>query len=207
MNKDGDQKGKGRYHGMVFGVVLLVGLMLAGSYWGVANKTQSVSAQLSVQRVLLELEESAEKEPEEKEEEAQSEEDEKGHVNGSSSAAVVAKATTDFTAYRQTLAKSREEAASLLEEVIGNDAAGGETIQQALRQKTELARTIEMETQMETLLKARGFEDALCTLSHDAVNIVVKAEELTQQQASQILHIAQDVSGQPAANIRIIPSI
>ena len=59
---------------------------------------------------------------------------------------------------------------------------------------------------METLLAARGFDQTLCTVRQGSVNIVVRAQSLTQQQAAQILDIAVSESGEPAANVRIVPA-
>ena len=84
--------------------------------------------------------------------------------------------------------------------------ASAQTVEEALRQKTELARTREIETTVETLLAARGFDQTLCTVRQGSVNIVVRAQSLTQQQAAQILDIAVSESGEPAANVRIVPA-
>ena len=94
----------------------------------------------------------------------------------------------------------------LLNEVIADASAGADTVQAAIRQKAELARTLETEATVETLLKARGFGEVLCTVRQGSVNVVVKTDGLTQQQAAQIMDIAMSESGEPAANVRIIPA-
>ena len=90
--------------------------------------------------------------------------------------------------------------------MIQSPGASAQTVEEALRQKTELARTREIETTVETLLAARGFDQTLCTVRQGSVNIVVRAQSLTQQQAAQILDIAVSESGEPAANVRIVPA-
>jgi len=110
-----------------------------------------------------------------------------------------------FGAYRETVWKSRETAAMLLDEVIANTAASADTVQEALRQKAELARAVELEAACEALLHARGFEDAICSVQRGGVNILVRGQALSQQQAAQILDIAISATGEPASRIRIVP--
>ena len=185
-------------------VMVLVTLMVAGSYIATMNQSKDVSAVLPVERVPLGTA------------------DQPGAADGSAmpnattgsaissaaegSASPETVKTSGFFAYRNTLADTRSSAAVLLDEVIADAAASAETVQQALQRKAELADAMAMETEIETLLKARGFADALCTINPQSVNIVVLSEGLTQRQASQIMDIAVSVTGQPASNIRIIPS-
>jgi len=112
--------------------------------------------------------------------------------------------TSGFIDYRTTLSYTRSNAAALLDEVIADTTASAETIQQAIKKKAELADAMTMEGEIETLLKARGFLDVLCTINAQSVTVVVQSDGLTQQQASQIMDIAVSVSGQPASNIKII---
>lgn len=190
--KDGGKTEKKK----LLGVMLLVTLMLAGCYIATKDQTKNVSSTLPVQRVPLENP------------------DEPEATTGSALPDATAKPsgapetakTSEFLDYRSTLANTRSQAATLLDEVITDASASAETVSQALKRKTELADTIAMETEMETLLKARGFSDVLCTISPQSINIVVQCESLTQQQASQIMDIAVSLTGQPASHVRIIPS-
>lgn len=111
-----------------------------------------------------------------------------------------------FDAYRQRITAARASAAELLDQVIGSSSASADTVQAALKQKADLARAIEMEGAAEAMLHARGFEDAICSVQKDSVSVIVRGKTLTQQQAAQILDIAQSTTGEPPAKIRIIPS-
>lgn len=70
--------------------------------------------------------------------------------------------------------------------------------------KLELTDTMEKELLIEGLLKAKGFEDAVITISDTAVNVIVKQKDLTKQQVAQVLEIvlreAEDIS---AENVKI----
>lgn len=171
--------------GRVATLLVLVALLVAVSYLG--HRAQPVSASLPIERVPLATDSPA-----------------SGATAQATAAA--AQAESDFETYRAELEQAREQAAALLDEVIQSPGASAQTVEEALRQKTELARTREIETTVETLLAARGFDQTLCTVRQGSVNIVVRAQSLTQQQAAQILDIAVSESGEPAANVRIVPA-
>lgn len=189
------KKKTGRY----ISVVVLVGLMLVGSYLGTLSPLQSVSGTLPIARVPLQM-------PEKEEADAPNDIP-KGPEPAPSKAPLVAQAETGFAGYKEAIAKVRSTASVLLDEVIDSSSANADTVQQALKQKVELADAIKMETEIESLLHARGFFDVLCTVNQQSVNVVVQCDVLSQQQAAQILDIAMSVSGQPASNIRIIPTL
>lgn len=198
MNNAGELKKK-QSAGSVIGLVVLVGLMLVGSYLGSMWQTQRVSSTLPMERVPLDTQE--------KQEVILNTDDALPSPTGDAQKApVIYPAETGFAGYKETIARARNTSAALLDEVIESASASTETVRQALQQKTELASAMSMEAEMEALLHARGFDSVLCTVNQQSVNVVVKGADLTQQQASQILDIAMSVSGQPASNVRIIPS-
>lgn len=70
--------------------------------------------------------------------------------------------------------------------------------------KLELTDTMEKELLIEGLLKAKGFEDAVITISDAAVNVIVKQKDLTKQQVAQVLEIVLREAGDISAeNVKI----
>jgi len=69
----------------------------------------------------------------------------------------------------------------------------------------ELTRNMEIELVLEGLIKSLGFEDAVVTNSTESVNIIVKAKEITSDQAAQILDVVVTETKKDATNVRIIP--
>ena len=63
---------------------------------------------------------------------------------------------------------------------------------------------IEKETRVENLLKAQGFADALCYLTGNTANIVVKTQGLDTAQAAQIKSTLLGEIAVPAENITIV---
>ena len=63
---------------------------------------------------------------------------------------------------------------------------------------------MEKELLIEGLLKAKGFEDAVITISDTAVNVIVKQKDLTKQQVAQVLEIVLREAGDISAeNVKI----
>ena len=63
---------------------------------------------------------------------------------------------------------------------------------------------MESELKIEGLLVASGFSDAIVTVQEGSVNVVIKAAEISKEQAAKILEIVKDETGEPAQNIKII---
>ena len=59
--------------------------------------------------------------------------------------------------------------------------------------------------QLESLVKAKGFEDAIVTMSDSGVNVVVGTAELTAEQAAQIYDIVRSETDLTAGDVKIIP--
>ena len=68
----------------------------------------------------------------------------------------------------------------------------------------ELAQNPETETAVENLLRARGFEDAVCYINSDMANVVVKTQMLDNEGAAQISEIVSSQSGIPQEKIKIM---
>lgn len=81
---------------------------------------------------------------------------------------------------------SREEAAEVLQSMY----QGGDLTQEELSvvavDAAKMGGYIESESKIESLLKAQGFEDALCYLSDNSANIIVKTEGLDAAGAAKI---------------------
>lgn len=68
----------------------------------------------------------------------------------------------------------------------------------------ELAQNTETETAVENLLRARGFEDAVCYINNGMANVVVKTDVLDSQGAAQISEIVSSQSGIAQEKIKIM---
>lgn len=110
-----------------------------------------------------------------------------------------------FETYRIDRQTTRDQTMLYLDAIIGNEASSAEAVASAEASKLELTRNMEVELVLEGLIKSLGFEDAVVTNSTENVNIIVKAKELTSEQAAQILDVVLTETEKDATNVRIIP--
>jgi stage III sporulation protein AH len=107
-----------------------------------------------------------------------------------------------FTEYRLERDKLRSERAEILRESI-KSAKTDETRQTA---QAAILRTIQekqQETEMENLIKARGFSDALVFIRDNTVNAVIKTPSLARDDVLQVADIISKVSGVKTEDITI----
>ena len=117
---------------------------------------------------------------------------------------VNAKAEDSFAELRSERTQARKEALELLEETIKDvksDSAAKKTAQDA---KTAMALRMERESNIEGLIKAKGFSDVLVVLSDKEANIAVKCDKLLDSETLQIQDIAVSQSGFNLENIKIV---
>lgn len=100
--------------------------------------------------------------------------------------------------------QSRDEAIDVLKLVTENEEASEEAKAEAAAKISKIAVDIQNEANIETLVKAKGFEDCVAIISDDAVSVIVKAESLQANQAAQILAIVYETTGIAPQNISII---
>lgn len=124
--------------------------------------------------------------------------------------AVETAAKTDSTKdYFETAKKDREDvrenAAEAIEELLDSKNLSAEDKKSALAKIEALGANIEKESNIETLLKAKGFDKAVAIIGDSGISIVVKSEGLTSQQTLQIQDIVMGETDIPLSNIKIIP--
>lgn len=129
------------------------------------------------------------------------------YVNSNSSVQTAAK--TESKDYFETAKKEREtarkEATELIEETLKSPSLTDADKQNALIATKEMAARIEDESNIETLLKAKGFEKTVAVIGENSVNIIVKSDGLTTAQTLQIQDIVTEETKIPLGNIKIVP--
>lgn len=110
-----------------------------------------------------------------------------------------------FTTVKKERASAREEAQELIEETLKNKKLTDEDKKSALAKTEEIAGRIESEGNIETLLKAKGFKNAVAVIGETGINVVVKSEGLTSAQTLQIQDIVTAETNIQLSNIKITP--
>jgi len=112
-----------------------------------------------------------------------------------------------FRDFRFERESTRRQETEYIMEVIDNPDADSQIRQEAKEQLLEIAGNMEKELRIETLIKAKGFEDVAVLLQMDSVNVIVDRQELMPEEVARILEIVIRESGQQAENVKIIPKM
>ena len=88
--------------------------------------------------------------------------------------------------------KARDEALEVLQTVVTSAEAMEETKAQAFADISQIAKDIESEANIETLIEAKGFSDCVAVVNGSTVNIVVKTEGLLANDIAQINEIVYE---------------
>ena len=94
---------------------------------------------------------------------------------------------TFFAAAKSDRDSTRESEFLYLDAIMQSESSTESANKSAQEQKLTLVSRMEKELALETLIKARGFEDAIVTIGDKGVSIVVNSTELTAEQANQML--------------------
>ncbi|MGN0771700.1 MAG: SpoIIIAH-like family protein [Christensenellales bacterium] len=112
---------------------------------------------------------------------------------------------TFFSAYRSDRETSRAEEFSYLDAIIASADSTDEIKATATAKKMELLSNIDCELVVENLIKAKGFEDAVVTMSTNNINVIVQQEELTSEQVAQILSVILSETDYTPSQVVIVP--
>ena len=109
-----------------------------------------------------------------------------------------------FSATQVSRQRARDEALEVLQSVVESENADEATKTEALLEIADLARAMEAEANIESLILAKGFAQCVAVINGDTCSVVVSGSELQPQQISQINEIVFEQSGIEPANIRIV---
>jgi stage III sporulation protein AH len=99
--------------------------------------------------------------------------------------------------------RARDEAIEVLQGVVDDAASLDVAKEQALADIAAIAATIETEANIESLIKAKGFDECVAVINGDKANIIVKSEGLKPNELSQILEIVYLQADILPANVTI----
>jgi stage III sporulation protein AH len=130
-------------------------------------------------------------------------------VSTNSGNAVETSAKADEQDYFVTAKADREKqlknATDTVKELLKSENLSDKDKESALKQIENIADTMKKEANIEALLKAKGFKEAVAVIGNDGINIIVKSDGLTTANTMQIQDIAVTESGLDLSKIKIIP--
>jgi stage III sporulation protein AH len=109
-----------------------------------------------------------------------------------------------FASARLERETGRSKSIETFNSIINNENADSMSKQSAQDSILELADNTEVESTIENLIKARGFEDAVCYINNSQANVVVKAESLDEAQVAVICEIVTEQTSIPTEKIKVV---
>lgn len=101
--------------------------------------------------------------------------------------------------------RARDEALEVLNAVVENDQADEAVKAEALAEIQTIAKEMAQESNIESLLMSKGFEQCVAVISGDSANIVVRNEgQLQSAQLAQINAVVYEQAGIEPVNITIV---
>ena len=90
-----------------------------------------------------------------------------------------------------------------LNEIINNPSTADEAKVEASNMKVSIVKNSDTELQIENLLLAKGYDEAIVFIDGDKANVVVNMEEIKQNDATKIFDIVSNQSGISRENIKL----
>ena len=128
-------------------------------------------------------------------------------VEGTPGEAVLTSGSAETTVAQAKVTREQVRAQNkeTLQSIIDNTNISDEEKQDAVAQMVQMTQLSEQETAIETLMAAKGFSEAVVSLTADSADIVVNAEELTDANRAQIEDIVTRKTDIAPENIVITP--
>ncbi len=110
-----------------------------------------------------------------------------------------------FSSAKLSREQSRAKNKETLMEIINNKEIASKDKKKAVAEVAELTKIAEQESAAELMLEAKGFSEAVVSISGNSADVVVNVSELTEKQMAQIEDIIRRKTEVPAENIVITP--
>ncbi len=110
-----------------------------------------------------------------------------------------------FVEFRLQREQARGEQLDLLREVLDNANLSQGARDQALAQWLEITESVAREVDIENLVRAKGFGDAVVVLAGGKATIMVKAASLTPEEVVRVADIAVRVAGLDYEDVTVLP--
>ncbi|MEG6615896.1 SpoIIIAH-like family protein [Peptococcaceae bacterium 1198_IL3148] len=110
-----------------------------------------------------------------------------------------------FIEYRLERERTRGQQVEWLREIINNENADAETRKKAQEQLYTISQNIGKEMEIENLIRAKGYQDAVVLLQDKVATVVVRSKALATDDVAKIAELVSRNTGISLQNIVIIP--
>lgn len=109
-----------------------------------------------------------------------------------------------FSEARVSRQKSRDEAVATIENLYGIATEDSEDVSVLAEKAGEIASNMELENKIESMIKAKGFEDCIVYISGEYADVMVQTEGLLPTEAAVIKEAIIKETSVPVENISIV---
>lgn len=109
-----------------------------------------------------------------------------------------------FTETRSSREKTKNDRIKILNETIDNVKSTKEQINSAIEEKNKISKCAELESNIDAMIKAKGFNECVTIISDDKATVVVATKGLLASQTVQIQDIVSGQTNFSLENIKII---
>ncbi|MCK8817505.1 SpoIIIAH-like family protein [Natroniella sulfidigena] len=109
-----------------------------------------------------------------------------------------------FVEYRMERDQARSEQINLLREMINNPNSDNKLKVQAQERLLKITNNIEKEMGIESMIRARGYDDGLAFLHDNSIELIIATEGLQKQDVAKIGDIVSNSTGIGLENVTII---
>ena len=100
--------------------------------------------------------------------------------------------------------RARDESIEVLQSIIYSEDALEDVKSEAWSDINSIAKNIEAEANIESLVVSKGIKECVAVISDGAASVIVKSDGLTQDQITQIQEIVYEQAQIPVENLKII---
>lgn len=117
----------------------------------------------------------------------------------------VATTSSFFDTYKSDRLSTQEQEKLYLEAIINNANTSNEAKENAEAELLSMAKYMQIQTNLEGLIGAKGFSDVVVSASENNLSVIVKSSGLSNNEVAQIVETVQTNSNYGIENIKIIP--
>ena len=109
-----------------------------------------------------------------------------------------------FNETRKNREEAREKSLNSLKDIVDNPKSDSSSVKAASDEAVRISTFSNTETNVESLVKAKGFKDCIAVMSFKEISVLVLCDELLSSDTIQIQDIAATATGYSYENIKII---
>ena len=109
-----------------------------------------------------------------------------------------------FDNYRLDRKSTRDQEILYLDAIIASTTASSEAKATAEKEKQEIISNMSLTTNLESLIKAKGFSDVVVSAMSSSISVIVETSGLDKVQVGQIVDVIQTSTSYSLDNIKII---